>query len=382
VEIIVRYLRSRTYKGKTYHYWRPNEVYIVGGEKVKCPYPAEELPEDPIQAATRAEQLNQMLDEWRSGLVVSSQPVKDSFDWLIVDYKKSRNFKELGERTQKEYGYILEAVRETLRDRKIAPAPAAEYTRIHARSLINLFEKTPRKQQLVAAICRIVFNHGIETGVVQENPFKEMRIKRNKPREQIWLDLDSPNNLFHRVIALKQAAMAKGLPSMALAIDIALFSMQRQGDILILSWSKYDGQGIRLRQGKTRTWVYVPVTRIPTFKIILDSATKTSPIMLISERTGKPYDKDHFGDVFREIREDAGQPKEMQYRDFRRTGMVLWGMSGAQPQEIAAVSGHSIDKTSHILETYIPRNMIMAENGADQLQARYGEQLKKIQMIG
>lgn len=376
--ITVRYLRTRRYKGKTYNYWRPNAEYIIDGLPVKCPYAAEDLPDDPIKGATRAEQLNDMLDNWRSGIATSNITVEGSFPWLIGEYKKSAAFKELGERTQREYGYIFEAIKETLRERALANAPASEFTKEHAFLLYELFQDKPRKAQNIVAMSRIVFAYGEKKCGLKSNPFEKLGIKGSKPREQIWLDVENPDNMFHRIIALKEAAITKGLPSMALAIDIALFTMQREGDVIRLPINKYDGQEIRLRQGKTKKWVYIPVSRQPVFKQILDSAPRKSLLWLISERTGAPYTKDHCGDIFREIREAAAQPKDMQFRDLRRTGIVLWGMSGAEPQEIAAISGHSITEVQDILETYLPRNMRMAEHGADKVNARYGEQLKKM----
>lgn len=380
--IKVQYLKTKHYKGKDYYYWTPNSEYIVAGEKVKCPMKSECLGTDKVKALARAEALNESLNSWRAGLIIERTNKDGSFCWLIGEYKGSKWFKELGERTQREYGYILETIRETLREKGIADEMAADFTRQHARLLHNLFSGTPRKAQLVVAISRIVFNYGIETGHIKEggNPFQNMRIKRNRARNQIWLDVDSPDNMLHKVITLKEAAIARGVPSMAFAVDLALFSMQRQGDLLRLPWNKYDGREIRLKQGKTQKWVYIPVTRMPVFKEILDKrmTAKTSPLMLISERTGNPYDKDHCGDVFREVRAHAGLPDDLQFRDLRRTGMVLWAMAGAEPQEIAAISGHTIEETTNILEIYLPRNMRMAEHGADKLQAKYGDQLRAL----
>jgi len=48
---------------------------------------------------------------------------------------------------------------------------------------------------------------------------------------------------------------------------------QRQGDLLTLPWSAYDGQWIRLRQGKTGRRVNVPVTR--RLRTILDNTKRT-----------------------------------------------------------------------------------------------------------
>ena len=43
------------------------------------------------------------------------------------------------------------------------------------------------------------------------------------------------------------------------------------------------------------------------------------------------------------------------------TAIVLLGEAGCTEAQIAAVSGHSIEKTRQILETYLPRTTKMAE---------------------
>lgn len=55
---------------------------------------------------------------------------------------------------------------------------------------------------------------------------------------------------------------------------------------------------------------------------------------------------------------DAGL-EGLQFRDIRRTAMVRMAEAGATAIEIAGVSGHAIDHTQRILETYIPRSAAM-----------------------
>ena len=51
-------------------------------------------------------------------------------------------------------------------------------------------------------------------------------------------------------------------PYLRLAMLLAINTGQRQGDLLRLPWSAYDGTNIKLRQGKTGA--YVPPSRSPT----------------------------------------------------------------------------------------------------------------------
>lgn len=49
----------------------------------------------------------------------------------------------------------------------------------------------------------------------------------------------------------------------------------------------------------------------------------------------------------------------------RRTAMVRMAEAGATTAQIAGVSGHTIDQTSRILDTYIPRRGEVAAGAID-----------------
>ncbi len=80
---------------------------------------------------------------------------------------------------------------------------------------------------------------------------------------------------------------------------------------------------------------------------------------IVAQRNGK-----NFGSImramFQEISEAAGI-KGLQARDLRRTAMVRLAEAGCTDIQIAAISGHTIDRTRQILETYVVRTEAMGE---------------------
>jgi integrase len=81
--------------------------------------------------------------------------------------------------------------------------------------------------------------------------------------------------------------------------------------------------------------------------------------LTIVARRGRPVSYRRFNERFREIAERAGI--DAQARDLRRTAMLRMAEAGATVPQIASVSGHSIESTTRILETYLPRNRGLAE---------------------
>ena len=67
-----------------------------------------------------------------------------------------------------------------------------------------------------------------------------------------------------------------------LAMILALWTGQSQGDLLRLPWSAYDGQTIRLKQSKTGARVTVPVGA--PLKAALDASKKRGPLILLNTR--------------------------------------------------------------------------------------------------
>ena len=53
--------------------------------------------------------------------------------------------------------------------------------------------------------------------------------------------------------------------------------------------------------------------------------------------------------------------------DLRRTAVVWLAEAGCEIPEIAAITGHSLNRTSAILEVYLPRNTKMAQNAIAKL---------------
>src|SRR5215471_14528739 len=84
---------------------------------------------------------------------------------------------------------------------------------------------------------------------------------------------------------------------------LALWTGQRQGDLLTLPWSAYDGSHIRLRQFKTGQAVVVRVGA--PLKKLLDRTKKRSTVILTNTR-GRPWTSDGFRTSWRKMCRKAG----------------------------------------------------------------------------
>jgi integrase len=147
------------------------------------------------------------------------------------------------------------------------------------------------------------------------------------------------------------AFMAVASEPMQLALVLALESGQRQGDLLTLPWSAYDGQWIRLRQGKGGRRVNIPVTR--RLRAILDGTKRSSPVILTDGR-GSPWPEKRFRKYWAATCRKAGI-SGLHFHDLRGTAVTRLAEAECSHAEIAAITGHSMRSVNVILEKYLAR---------------------------
>lgn len=351
----VEYLIERTHKGKKRYYWNPNKFYMVNGKRTKCPWGLTALPDDRMQAAAKAGEFNEMLKKWRKGAHPEATE-RGSIQWLIAEYRKSSKFKELADSTQQLYIWNFA---EMERFKRI---PIDKITRQMALEFYEELKATgqKRKPSQVMQIARVVFQFGENYGHIAKNPFTHLGVSKAKPRRAIFTP--------EQIQAAKVKALELGLPSIARAIQIGASAGQRPGDIRVLKRSQYDGKWLRIQQSKTGAMVDIPVHGMPELKAELDSMDHDSVLILHEERTGRPYNKDMLCRRVREVFKASGLGDDIQFRDLRRTAVVRLAEAGCEIAEICAITGHSLTEATEILEVYLIRTRVMAENAARKMQ--------------
>ena len=155
-----------------------------------------------------------------------------------------------------------------------------------------------------------------------------------------------------------------------LAMLLAINTGQRQGDLLRLPWSAYDGEVIKLRQRKTGAYIPIPVA--DTLKAALDAAPRRSPIMLVNS-DGKPWSESGFQGAWGKATMRAGI-RGLTFHDLRGTAVVTLARAGCNEVEIYSITGHKPGDVRAILTAhYLPRDAKVADNAIAKLN-RYRDQ--------
>ena len=130
-----------------------------------------------------------------------------------------------------------------------------------------------------------VFVKAIRWGAATKNPAHELEKPRSKPRDRYVTDEEF------------LAVRALAIPSMQVAMDMALLTGLRQGDVLSLTRESLTDEGILVKTSKTGAALLIQYS--PALDNVLDSAKKLRPQVgpgqfLIRSRSGKRYTSSGF----------------------------------------------------------------------------------------
>jgi integrase len=296
------------------------------------------LPNDLIERIAMAERLNAAADN----IVRAELARRGSIAWIIQRYRDSDQYSALSSGTVKYYKRFLREIE--------ALGPALPFSSFTRRAVVDFLETYPKPHQRrqAAAVLKNLFGIARYYGIVTADEAAGLRLKTSRPRDRIWSDEE---------IARWLDAAASEDPHMATAFLLLQYTAQRPSDVLKMTWPQYSGSAIRLRQQKTGALLDVPAH--PVLRDHLGAVAHSSTSLTIVTYRGRPVKYLRFNERFRRIAERA--QVDAQARDLRRTAMVRMAEAGATVPQIASVSGHSIEATQRILETYLPRNRDLAE---------------------
>jgi integrase len=265
---------------------------------------------------------------------------------VISQYRESDRFIDLKPGTKKYYDRFL---------RDIAALgsgePFAEWTRPLIIDFVKAYPKVHQRRQAAAVIKNLV-DAALYHEVIKNSPATDLRLKQTKPRDRVWTADEITSWL---------AAAEEEDAHMTTGFLLLQHTAQRVGDVLGMTWGRFDGGIINLRQQKTDALVEVPCH--PMLRSHLESVQRTATTIVAFRDKSVNYLR--FNERFRRICIRAGI--NAQARDLRRTAMLRMAEAGATTPEIASVSGHSIHSTQRILDTYLPRGRVLAQAAISKL---------------
>lgn len=281
---------------------------------------------------------------------------------VIEGYRASQSFTRLAPRTRKDYGDHLDKIEAA---KLIANGPAfgtyplaaIEDPKIRKRLLDwrdTMAKSSPRQADARFGVLRIILEWARDRGMISHNhATRPKKVYRADRSDKLWL----PDHL--------AAFRAVADEPLRLALDLALWTGQRQGDLLALSWSAYKEGRLTFRQGKRKRKVDMPVAA--PLRAALDQQTRRSTTILTTG-AGKPWGKINFQHHWRRATLAAGLDG-LHFHDLRGTTCTMLADAGCTPSEIAAMLGWTVSTVNEMLDRYQAMTAAQSDSAVKKLEA-------------
>lgn len=261
-------------------------------------------------------------------------PSPTNLSTLITLYRGSSDFRRTKFGTRHEYDRYLDKIR-----LQFGPLSLNDLQQPSTRGVFKEWRDSladkPRSADFAWMVLVRVLSFAKDRGIISVNIAERGgRLYRSTRRDRTWSDAD--------VVAFEAEA-----PSyMRLAIQLALWTGQRKGDLLRLSWSDFDGSNLRFTQSKTKARVLVPMGPLAE---VLRSQVGSGAILRNSR--GAAWTSDGFNTSWRKCCAKAGIT-DLTFHDLRGTAITRMALAGCTVPEIAAVTGHSLKDVETILDMH------------------------------
>lgn len=304
---------------------------------------AQERPLDLESAMKAAEALNARLDAWRAGRPGSRGGEMAA---LFTEWETSPAWAAMAAKTRAEYAKHLRALRDDIGE--FAPAHVTQPAVI--RYLDKMAAKHGVGARIItyrAAVLRQFWNWAKRRGLLAgDNPASQLDLKRKEPVRGIW--------------TVEQLRAACRLPHpIPLAVRLALYTLQRQGDLLRMD--RPENGVLELRQGKTSKDLALPICR--RLRAALKLAPKRGDT-IIATRAGKAYTEDGFRSIWQRHADESWPT----FHSIRRTASTWLQRDGLSDEQVMLWTGHARQGDRAMVDVYVVRLAEMARTALPIMQ--------------
>jgi integrase len=273
---------------------------------------------------------------------------------LLQGYQATDHFRSLRPRTRADYVRQIKIIEADFADFPLSALIDRRTRHVFMSWREKLAMKSRRQADYAWVVLSAVLEWATDRGLISINPcVRGGRLYRGTRVDKIWTADD-------------EAAFLRSAPQhLHLPLLLALWTGQRQGDLLRLPWSAYDGTRIRLRQSKTGVPVSFKVGA--PLKAMLDATQKRSTIILVNS-DGKPWSEGGFRASWRKAQRKAGV-SGVTFNDLRGTAVTRLALVECTEAEIGAITGHSLRNVRSILDAhYLHRDPALADAAITKLE--------------
>lgn len=215
---------------------------------------------------------------------IDNRPMKTMND--AFDRYERETLPTLAPRTMRDYRRHLKVLRKEFGHRRPSDIKPKD---------IGLFldvDKGKIQRNRMVAVLSAVYTKMVgRWWMADSNPCLKVERNPSKPRDRNVTDAEF------------MAVYKRHGPRVQIAMDLALLTGQRQGDLLRLKWSQVTPEGVTFRQSKTGKRLMVELS--PALEAVLQRARAQLPNLpreyVLRRRDGKPYSENGFRAIWQRV---------------------------------------------------------------------------------
>lgn len=246
-----------------------------------------------------------------------------SFGALCQAYMASADFVQLAESTRREMKYVINTL--------IAEHGAKPLLKLERRHILGWKDDLARKPGAANKMLRTVkqlMTFAEARGMRPDNLARGIKMMRGG-RWRAWTDLEMEAFEDHWPLGTRERT----------GYALALYTGQRRADLVKLKWSSIAGNAFRLKQGKTKTDLVIPIH--PDLKEALAAVHPRHEAAIISGNKGQAISPVYFGHLIAAAIEEAGLPEGCILHGLRKTAGRKLAEANAQ---VAPITGHRTER--------------------------------------
>ena len=270
-------------------------------------------------------------------------PVPGTLRSVLTAYQGSSNFTSLRESTRRDYTRLNARI-----EKRFASFPLVALTDPRTRGVFvtwrdELSTQSPKQANYTWSVLNVAVSWGLDRGLVPSFT-KAGSLYSGTRVDHVWEPEDD------------ERFLARAPERLRLPFLLAIWTGQRQGDLLCLPWSAYDGRDIRLQQSK------IPVGG--PRKAALDATPRIDPLILTNNGRAA------FRHMWLRACKRAGI-KGLRFHDLRSTAVRRLANAGCTVPEIVAITRHSLADANTILDAHdLHLDQQLSENAIGKLETR------------
>jgi integrase len=293
--------------------------------------------------------------------------VEDVFE----DYWRSSAFASVAERTKVNYRSKARVLSHF--DPELWVSPIEAFTRGVAIALYEaMFHKKGRHMANgMMSVMRLVFANAYDRERISVNPTERVKMKAADPRIRIATQ--------DEINALMTVADRTDV-ELGDAIMIALYTGQRQADVLKLRDADIVDGRIRVRQNKTGARLAVRALPQLLDRVAMAKQRKAladfghvETVVVNHAGDGCAFTSGRFRERMVTLKAEAAKVCKsvatLKFLDLRDTAITRLANAGCTIPQIAAISGHSLQSITNVLKHYLEANVEQADAATEKLAA-------------